>query len=288
MKSTTRSAPLLVTGPTGSVGRSLVSQLLAAGARVRALARKPASANLPAEVEVFQGDLASGELEPGALDGVRQVFVFPAQPGVGSFCALLAKAGVEHAVVLSSLAAALEHARDRDSSTATHHLAVERDVRASGIAEVTVLRPGTFANNLLAWSRPIRAGTPVELAWPGSAQAPIHEADIAAVAAAVLLSPTHRGETLPMTGPESLTRVAQLAAIGRAIGRPLAHREVSPAHFAASSAAFIPAAIVELLLAYWSDTARVPDVVRPTVAEVTGRPARSLEEWTRGHASAFV
>jgi nucleoside-diphosphate-sugar epimerase len=40
------------------VGRQLVSQLVGAGAAVRALARAPDSAGLPGEVEVVRGDLS--------------------------------------------------------------------------------------------------------------------------------------------------------------------------------------------------------------------------------------
>lgn len=279
--------PVLVTGATGAVGRHLVARLLEAGVPVRALSRQPATAELPPGVEVVQGDLARGELAAGALEGVRQVFVFPAQPGVAAFCAKLAAAGVEHAVVLSSLAAAQEHARDRRSMSATHHLAVEQAVRESGVPQVTVLRPGTFANNLRAWSQPIRAGAPIDLAFPQSAQAPIHEADVAAVAAAVLLDATHRGQTLAMTGPRALTRVEQLETIGRAIGRTIAHREVSAEHFAASMSRFMPPALLTMLVDYWSDTVGAPDVVRPAVEQVCGVPARPLAQWAADHVRDF-
>jgi nucleoside-diphosphate-sugar epimerase len=49
---------ILVTGATGNVGRHVVTQLLHTGARVRALARDPASAGLPGGVDVVRGDLS--------------------------------------------------------------------------------------------------------------------------------------------------------------------------------------------------------------------------------------
>src|SRR5262249_53747343 len=48
----------LVIGAPGVVGRQVVSQLIAAHVRVRALARNPDSANLPAQVEIVRGGLA--------------------------------------------------------------------------------------------------------------------------------------------------------------------------------------------------------------------------------------
>jgi hypothetical protein len=46
--------------------------------------------------------------------------------------------------------------------------------------------------------------------------------------------------------------------------------------------------IISMLLDYWSDTVETPDVVRPTVRQVTGRPARTLAAWARDHAAAFT
>ncbi|MDZ5441934.1 NAD(P)H-binding protein [Micromonospora sp. 4G57] len=54
---------ILVTGATGTVGREVVSLLVARGERVRAVSRTPATAGLPAGVEVVAGDLA----EPASL-----------------------------------------------------------------------------------------------------------------------------------------------------------------------------------------------------------------------------
>jgi uncharacterized protein YbjT (DUF2867 family) len=48
---------ILVTGATGTIGRQVVSQLLATDARVRALTRTPDAADLPPGAEVVRGDL---------------------------------------------------------------------------------------------------------------------------------------------------------------------------------------------------------------------------------------
>jgi uncharacterized protein YbjT (DUF2867 family) len=42
---------VLVTGATGTVGRHLITQLLAAGHKVRALSRHPEAAGLPDDVD---------------------------------------------------------------------------------------------------------------------------------------------------------------------------------------------------------------------------------------------
>jgi len=55
---------ILVTGATGNVGRPLVAGLLADGARVRALTRDPAAADLPPGVAVAGGDYAHPASSP--------------------------------------------------------------------------------------------------------------------------------------------------------------------------------------------------------------------------------
>ncbi len=116
--------------------------------------------------------------------------------------------------------------------------------------EWTILRPGTFANNLLSWAWPIKAGMPVRAPYINSSQPPIHEADIADAAATVLLQDGHIGQSYPLTGPESLTRVEQVAAISAGIGRPIDLVEISPDEFRADVAQFLPEDIIAMLLEY--------------------------------------
>jgi uncharacterized protein YbjT (DUF2867 family) len=273
----------LVTGATGAVGGSIVSQLLALGAKVRVVTRDHGKA--PAGVEVVRGDFTKGELPAETFAGVRKVFVFPAMGGIDPFLAQVKRSDVEHLVLLSSLAAAMEHDRDKGSMSAEHHLAIEKAVQATGIP-TTILRPGNFANNLLFWGHSIRAAGAVFAPYAKSAQAPIHEVDIAAVATLALTQRGHEGKTYAMTGPQALTRVEQLDAIGNAIGRKLRFQEISPEAFQQETSRYMPAPVVKMLLDYWSDTATKPEAVVPTAQELTGR-SRSLTEWAKDHAAAF-
>jgi uncharacterized protein YbjT (DUF2867 family) len=280
----TQSSPvILVTGATGQVGRRLVAELLDNGASVRALTRSPEAASLPERVDVVAGEFAA--LPEGLFDGVGAAFVFPAL-GAAEFVAAAAAAGVPRLVMLSSLAAALEHERDHGSASQRHHGAIEEAVRNSA-AQWTILRPGTFATNLLSWAQPIRFTGGVRGPYPTSAQAPIHEADVAAAAATVLTQPGHHGRIYPITGPQTLTRVAQLEAIGTAIGRDLTFTEITPEQFRVEMDSYgVPADIVTMLLDYWRDTVDQPDVVR-SPDSLTGRPARTMAEWAHDHADAF-
>lgn len=274
---------ILVTGATGQVGRCLVAELLDAGVSVRALTRSPDTAGLPAQVEVVAGDFA--ELPGGLFADVGAAFVFPAT-GAAQFVAAAAEAGVPRLVLLWSLAAALEHERDHGSASQRHHSPIENAVRDSG-AEWTILRPATFATNLLTWAQPIRFTGGVRGPYPTSAQAPIHEADVAAAAAAVLTHDGHHGQIYPMTGPQALTRTAQLDAIGAAIGRDLTFTEISPDEFGTEMENYgVPGDIVTMLLDYWRDTVDHPDTVR-SPEWLIGRPARTLTQWARDHTEDF-
>src|SRR5689334_11242248 len=62
---------LLVTGGTGFIGSHLLEKLVQSGERVRALVRR--DAGLPAGVEPFRGDLATGGGVAEALAGVDAV-----------------------------------------------------------------------------------------------------------------------------------------------------------------------------------------------------------------------
>jgi uncharacterized protein YbjT (DUF2867 family) len=70
---------ILVTGGTGTLGRALVPQLVAAGHRVRVLSRRQAP-RLPAGVEGRQGELRTGVGVTEAVDGVEVVIHAASNP----------------------------------------------------------------------------------------------------------------------------------------------------------------------------------------------------------------
>jgi hypothetical protein len=50
---------------------------------------------------------------------------------------------------------------------------------------------------------------------------------------------------------------------------------------------YMPPPVIKMLLDYWSDTVTVPDVVLPTVEQLTSHKARTLAQWAKDHASDF-
>jgi uncharacterized protein YbjT (DUF2867 family) len=280
----------LVTGATGTVGRALAGQLLAVGEPVRALTRHPATARLPAGVEVVGGDLADPATLDGAFAGVERLHLFPVPGTATEVMAMARAAGVRRVTVLSS--GSVTAGLDTD-----YQLPVEQAVEASGL-DWTHLRPGDFAaNKLQLWGPSIRAERVVRWPWPDETGIPVHEDDVAAVAAVALLEGGHGGRAYDLTGPETLTVRDQVEAIAAALGEDVRLEEVSreaalalltgQGGWAAENAPF--------LLGYegFSPDTEVPEyaaeelVPLPTVEQVTGRPARSFARWAADHAADF-
>ncbi len=79
---------ILVIGSTGNIGRQVVAQLRAAGARFRAMTRNPDAAGLPPQVEVVRGDLTVPETLDPCLEDVDTVFLVWVAPPAAAPAAL--------------------------------------------------------------------------------------------------------------------------------------------------------------------------------------------------------
>ncbi|CAM3896989.1 SDR family oxidoreductase [Kibdelosporangium persicum] len=258
---------ILVTGATGTVGRHVVDQLLTAGATVRALTRDPAAAALPSRVELVRGDLDAPA--PELFEGVDRMYLL-ALGDPQHVTDLAKRAGVRRIVTLTSVVAS--ETRER----------TERAVENSGL-EWTHVRPGMFAANLLDWADAIKTTGVVREPYADARQTPVHEQDIAAVAATALLFDGHTGQTYPLSGPESLTKREQVAAIGAAVGLDLRFEQQSPDEWRTQ----VPGFVADFLLDLWRQATRTPEPVLSTVEDLLGRPARTLTEWAADHVGDF-
>ena len=274
---------ILVTGATGNVGRLVVDQLLAAGAKhVRALTNNPNKAALPAEVEVFEGYLGRPATLPAALEGVERMYLAPLPRTAREIVQLAKAAGVRHIVDLSSSDADNEAAGD---PSGWHYYAVERAVEDSGVPW-THLRPGEFMTNTLSWAEQIRSTGVVRAAHANAATAIIDLDDIAAVAARVLLEDDHIGKKYELTGPEAVKRRELARLIGEAIGREVRFEELTRDEALAE----LRPGMGEYAEWYVDGIGMLvdyPQPALPTVAQITGRPATTFAQWAARHADHF-
>ncbi|MCQ4084621.1 NAD(P)H-binding protein [Streptomyces sp. RB6PN25] len=284
---------IVVTGATGNVGRALVDQLLAEAAPVRALSRHPERAGLPAQAETVRARFGEGEpLEP-LLDGADALFLNPAAASGDAAAGLIdaaAKSGVRRIVLLSS-ASITDTPDDEQHFISRMHLGIERAIRDSGL-EWTFVRGGMFATNTLQWAEQIRHGDVVRGPYADAVAAPVHEKDLAAVAAAALLDRVgaHDGAVYVVTGPEGLTTAEQVAAVGRAVGRDLRYEELprDAALQAMSERQGIPREVAESLLDYFAATVGRPAHISHDVERVVGRTALTYTQWAADHAADFT
>ncbi|MEV0386191.1 NAD(P)H-binding protein [Nonomuraea sp. NPDC050643] len=269
----------LVTGATGTVGRLVVEELLEAGQRVRALSRNPAKAALPEGVEVVAGDLADPGSVAAAFEGVVGAHLinfagddYAPLPDGARLVELAAEAGVRRVTVLGGRA---------DGP-------LEQALAATDL-EWTLLHPVEFMSNTLRWwAHTIRTEGVIKEPFGDRLSALVHERDIAAVAATVLVEGGHGGREYTLTGPEAITLREKVAILGTAIGTEVPFVELTVAQARAKWAADgMGEQTIEFLVSALGDTPEIGYTVVPTVREVTGRDARSFAQWASENADAF-
>ena len=275
---------IVVTGATGNVGGEVVAALAGREEGVRALARDPAGAALPAGVDVVQGDLELPESLTPALDGARAVFLLGGWGDMPGLLRRFGRAGIEHVVLLTSRCVMGGMA---DNAITRMWLDSEAAVLDSGMAW-TILRPSGYHANALRWRGQLRYGDIVRAPWPDIAVAAIDPADIAAVAAVVLAGPGHEGAAYSLSGPEPLTPGDQVATLAAALGRPLRYEPLSDEQARAEMAPDTPAPYIDAFFRFYSGGEFDDSAVLDTVAQMTGRPPRSFARWARAHADAFA
>jgi uncharacterized protein YbjT (DUF2867 family) len=273
---------IVVTGATGNVGRPLVEALVAAGEQVTAVSRKISAQDVPAGVQVQQGDLAESERLKPVLDGAKALFLLVSGEFMGtggSLDTVLESAravGLPRVVLLSS----------QGVGTGRHPSVFEDAVRQSGL-EWTILRAGGFDSNTFQWAESVRTQRLVAAPFGDVALPAIDPADIAEVGAAALLRPGHIGRTYVLTGPELVSPRQQAAAIGDAVGEPVRFVELTRAEARAQMVQFMPEHVVDATLDILGTPNAGELVVSPDVARVLGRPARTYADWTARNAVAF-
>jgi (4-alkanoyl-5-oxo-2,5-dihydrofuran-3-yl)methyl phosphate reductase len=279
---------ILVTGATGTVGREVVTQLLAAGCRVRGMTRNPAQAKIDARVEVVKGDFAAPETLEKAVDGVERVFSLTFGPETSTHERELARAskrvGVRHIVKLGAMGG------DGETRNAIRkwHEAGEQEIKESGVAW-TMLRPGRFMSNALQWRESIRKQGKVFSNYGDGKLPSVHPRDIAAVAVRALTTPGHEGKTYHLTGSEALSVGEEVAILSNVLGRRIEYVPISDEVARKEmERAGMPLFLIDALLPFaaFVRSGKAAEVFA-TVEEVTGRPALRFVDWAHEHAASF-
>jgi uncharacterized protein YbjT (DUF2867 family) len=275
---------IVVIGATGNVGRSVVQRLAEAGEDVVAVSRR-GGRDAP-RVRHATADLAEPAHLREVLRGARAVFLMVAGSGDGldarAIVGAAKDAGARRIVLLSSIGT-----RSRPAARSHEPLRTfEASVRQSGLSW-TILQPGGFDSNALAWVPGVRAQRTVMAPFGDVAVPLIDPEDIAAVAAAALRDERHAGRIYELTGPARITPREQTEVLASAIDVPLQFVELTRGQAAETWRAFMPPEVVETTLDALGTPNELECRISPHVEEVLGRPAQPFAAWVARHAAAY-
>jgi uncharacterized protein YbjT (DUF2867 family) len=194
-------------------------------------------------------------------------------------------AGVTHVVKVSAFAAS-DHSK---APIGRWHHEVEKELEESGMAW-TMLRPHHFMMNLTAQAEyVIKEGAIYSPSGDGKIPY-VDPRDVAAVAFVTLTQPGHEGKIYVVTGSEGISYRQATEIIGRTIGRPLRFVDESPEEARARRVREgVPPAVIESILAIgaYQRAGGKTVTITNTVADLTGRPPRTVAEFVQEHASVF-
>lgn len=283
---------ITVIGSTGNIGRELVDLLSDEEAPVRAVLRNTRRIRTVPGVVWIKADVTDESLLKPLLAGTSRLFLLTGnKPGFGRIQINVIRTaeslGVKHVVKLSALGAS---PRTR-APLALEHWEAEQALEASGMTW-TILRPHTFMQNWLGEVAETVRSEGAIYAAIGEGKVPFIDArDIAAVAAEALLHPEkHSGQRYVLTGGEAVGYREVAEAISKATGTPVVYHSLSMEEMRermkqqGMNEKMIDSYLA--LAAYQKaggPTARVSE----SVAEILGRPARTVEDFANDYREYF-
>jgi uncharacterized protein YbjT (DUF2867 family) len=228
---------IVITTPTGNIGKRALTQLLKAGAEVSVIVRRPEklSDSIRGQVKVHQGSLTDADWLSEAFQGAKAVlWVTPTDlthpdaaayhSEMGAIAATAIKENkIPYVVNISSAGAQLDNAGPISGLGL-----VER--RLNEVAENIVhLRPGFFMENFLQQFEAIKRDGAIYELIPGDIAYPIIATqDVGDVAAELLLETKWSGQSIRgLHGPADLTFANAAQILSDSIGKPVKHVQIT-------------------------------------------------------------
>ena len=274
---------IVVTAPTGQIGRQVVEQLLSADASIRVIARDPSrlSPKWRDQVEVMEGSHGDGDVVDRAFVGARAVFwLVPPNPRAASvheayvdFTEPAAKAfkahGVERVVGITALGRGSPLAER--AGFVTGSLAMDELIASAGVGYRGVASP-SFFDNLLRQVAPIRdRGMFFSAVDPDRKLPACATRDIAASAARLLLDDKWSGVGhVAVLGPEDLSFNDMAGIMSDVLGQPVRCQRTD---YATYKAEFVGMGLSDAMAEGMADMARAKseglDNAEPRTPETT-------------------
>lgn len=237
---------IVITTPTGKIGRQVLEKVLDAGARVRVIARDPG--RLPERtakrVEIVQGSHSDARVVDAAFKDADTVFwVCPPDPRAPSVeaayldftrpaCDAFRKHGVKRVVGISALGRGLPIAKNAGYVTAS--LAMDDMIASTGVSFRALTMP-SFMDNIARQVTPIKTQGVFFSLISGDRKLPsCATRDIAAVAARLLLDASWSGQgSVPVLGPEDLSFNDMARIMSEVLGMAVRFRQIDAATYKA-------------------------------------------------------
>jgi uncharacterized protein YbjT (DUF2867 family) len=219
---------ILVLGATGHVGAPLVAQLVAEKEKVKAASRRGTNV---AGAESVRFDYGEKGTYRAALEEVDRAYVL-LPGGYTNVVALLEP--VIQAAADRKVKVVLQTAIGVDADESIPYRQIERLVMRSGIRFV-ILRPNWFADNFHTfWLEGIKRGTIALPAGEGRSSF-IDARDVAASAAAALISDRFEGNSFTLTGPSPLSYHDAAVILSNVSGRTINYTPINDDTFIESA-----------------------------------------------------
>jgi uncharacterized protein YbjT (DUF2867 family) len=280
---------ILITGATGQVGSAAMNALVAAGAEIRALLRRPSEFVGPAGVQIVQGSFEDDRSLDSALEGVDVMLLAgrDSPDSVSQHQRVLARArraGVRHIVKLSAIGASPQS----PIALMREHHEIDEEIR-EGPTGWTLLKPHLYMQNLLRAADAVRLEG--RLAAPmGRGRFPfVDTSDVGAAAAVVLGNPaTHAGEAYALTGPVAHSYEEVAVAFATVAGHAVVYEPIAPEDFKARLLAVGTPNWRAFDLAHIASAySAAENAVSPDLPMLLGRKPRTLSEFLEDHRNAF-
>ncbi|MBS7546489.1 NAD(P)H-binding protein [Ancylobacter oerskovii] len=260
---------IVVTAPTGHIGRQVVRNLLHSGALVRVVTRDPSrlAAEVRTKVEIIQGSHGDAGVVRKAFAGVDTVFwLVPPDPQAVSVAAAfvdftrpaaaaLREQGVKRVVAITALGRGSPLA-DR-AGFVTGSLAMDDLITGTGVAFRGLAMP-SFMDNIARQATAIRDRGRFFLPISGDLKLPsVATQDIASVAARWLLDDSWTGQSeVPVLGPADISFNDMARTISDVLGKAVAYQQIGFDAYRARSMQF---GMSEAMAQGMTDMARAKD-----------------------------
>ena len=230
---------IVITAPTGGIGRHVLDRLLASDEPLRVIARDPAKlpASVRERIEVVPGSHGDAEVVNKAFEGADAVFwLLPPNPKAQSLeasyvdfsrpaCEAFQRQGVQRVVGISAFGRGTPMTERAGLVTAS--LAMDDLIASSGGSYRALTMP-SFMDNFLQQIEPIKTQGMFFSPVRGDLKAPTTaRRDMAAVAAKLLLDPLWSGHgEVPVLGPEDLSNYEMARAMSEVLGKEVRFQQI--------------------------------------------------------------